>query len=481
MNPTSTCSLATTRPTTLPPASNQPRTPVGAWGLLLILLSLLLAARAGYSQPGAWQSAIQSDGSGRCLVSHLVVDAAGNSYVTGLFTQHVQFGAVELVSQGRSDAFVAKLSAAGTWEWAVAVGGPGSDCAKGVAVDANGHVFVTGHFSEQVSFGATSLSSRGDLDIFVAQLDPNGQWLWAVPAGGPGMDQAHALTVSSTGELLIAGQFAERAVFGEQWLVSNGSSDIFVARLTRAGQWQWATGAGSAENDAAHALTTTATGDIYVTGFFSKQVAFGSSVLTGAGMDDAFVGKLSSAGKWQWATAATGSNTAYGRGIVADPAGGVFVTGSFSGDAAFGDKRLRSYSSDDGFVARLSDDGQWQWVNVLASHYLESVTGIALDRSGRLYVAGTFSQSIQGGSFRVTSQGYQDIFVGCLSRSGNWLALTAAGGPAIDEAHSLALPPGGGAYVAGRFSNTAAFGGIQLRAGAPEAQLCVGRVAMPNP
>ncbi len=453
-----------------------------AWGLLLLLLlALLLLAQPGRAQSPAWQLAVQATGSGVAEVKGLAVDAAGNSYAVGFFTENAQFGATTLVSQGRSDVFVAKLTPAGTWAWAVAAGGAGSDNAAGVAVDASGHVFVTGSFSQQARFGRAALASQGDMDVFVSQISADGQWQWATAAGGPSVDRASALTISSTGELLVAGQFAETAAFGTRQLTSLGSTDAFVARLTRGGAWQWATAGGSPGNDEASALTTNAAGEIYVTGYFSTAGTFGTSQLTGLGLDDAFVGKLSSGGRWLWATAATGTNTAYGKGIVADPAGGVYVTGSFNGDAVFGAARLQSNSSDDGFVARLTDAGQWQWTTALASDYLDSVAGIALDRLGKLYVAGTFSHTIQGGAFQLTSRGQTDLFVGYLSRAGAWLGLTAAGGPATDEVLALALAPSGEVYVGGSFTTAAAFGAAQLQSATASLQACVGRATVPQP
>lgn len=446
--------------------------------LILVLLALTHPIHAQNPQ---WQWAAQTTGSGTAQVKGITVDAEGNTYAVGFFTNNVHFGTTTLVSQGYSDLFVAKLSPKGDWVWAVAAGGVESDHASGVAVDAAGRIFIAGSFSTQALFGTTTLSSQGDMDVFVAQLSAEGQWQWATAAGGTGVDRSTSLALSNTGELLVGGQFAETASFGSISLTSRGSTDAFVARLTRNGNWQWATGAGGDANDEATALTTNAAGEIYVTGYFSNTATFGAAVLTGRGMDDAFVGKLTSAGRWRWATAATGTNTAYGKGLVADPAGGVFVTGSFSGEAVFGATHLQSNISDDGFVSHLTDSGQWQWTTVLASDYLDSIVGIALDRMGKLYVAGTFSHIIQGGPFQLSSRGHQDVFVGYLSRNGTWLGLVAAGGAADDAGAALALAPGGEVCVGGVFSTAASFGVVPLLSATPAAQLYVSKALVPQP
>jgi hypothetical protein len=447
----------------------------------LALLFLLLGARHVQAQSPQWKWATQSTGSGTTQVKNIAVDAAGNTYVVGFFTETAQFGAVTLVSKGRSDLFVAKLSAAGHWEWALSTGGSESDAATGVIVDATGQVFVAGNFSTQANFGPTTLTSKGGMDIFVAQISAQGQWQGATAAGGAGPDRMCALTIGGAGDLLVAGQFTETASFGTTKVTSSGSTDAFVACLTHNRSWKWATSAGGSDNDEATALATNKAGEIYVTGYFSNTSMFGATSLTGRGMDDAFVGKLTNAGQWQWATAATGTNTAYGKSLVADPSGGVFVTGSFSGNATFGTTHLQSNRSDDGFVARLTSSGHWQWTNVLASDYFDNIAGIALDKMGNLYVAGTFSNTIQGGQFQLTSRGQQDVFAGYLSQDGTWLGLVGAGGTDGDEVQALALGPDGEVCISGTFSAAASFGTVSLLSATPAVQLYVSKAQVPQP
>ena len=159
----------------------------------------------------------------------------------------------------------------------------------------------------------------------------------------------------------------------------------------------------------------------------------------------------------------------------------MFVTGSFWGSGQFGSARLSSNSSDDGFVSHITDAGQWEWTTILSSNYLESIVGIALDKMGKLYVAGTFSQTIHAGTFHVTSRGYQDVFIGYLNQQGAWLGLTAGGGAEPDGTQAMALAPGGEVFVGGDFSSAATFGATQLQSGTPAAQVCVGRATVPQP
>ena len=416
---------------------------VGA--LSLVLLAPPSPAQSPAQSPG-WQWAVQTTGPGVAQVRRIVADGTGNSYVVGSFTGQVGFGRTTVTSRGGSDAFVAKLAWTGAWEWARAVGGAGADHATGVALDGAGRVFVAGSFSQHAPFGKTVLTSQGDADVFVARVSPQGEWEWAAAAGGRGPDRARALATSRAGELLVAGEFSDTARFGATALASRGGADAFVARLARTGTWQWATPAGGPDDDRAAALTTNAAGEIYVTGSFRNTAAFGDApALWGRGLDDGYVAKLTSAGRWQWATACTSRTSAAGTALAVDPAGGVFAAGSFWGAATFGTAALQG-AGDTGFVARLTDGGQWQWATALVSERLENLVGLAMDRTGTLHVAGTYRARLQAGPFGLAGRGRQDAFVGCLTRTGAWVSLTAAGAP---DAPVLALGPGGEVYVGG--------------------------------
>ncbi|MBC7863848.1 MAG: hypothetical protein IAF38_12810, partial [Bacteroidia bacterium] len=79
-----------------------------------------------------------------------------------------------------------------TWTAANATGSTGAEVARGVCVDASGNVYITGSFSNTVDFdmgGSTSnLTSNGSNDIYIASYTSAGAYRWAVRAGGTGPD-----------------------------------------------------------------------------------------------------------------------------------------------------------------------------------------------------------------------------------------------------------------------------------------------------
>ena len=79
-----------------------------------------------------------------------------------------------LTSAGGQDIFVAKNDASGDLVWAKRTGGTSGDRGIGIAVDGAGNSYVTGDFSDSATFGSgeaneTTLTSAGGNDIFVAK------------------------------------------------------------------------------------------------------------------------------------------------------------------------------------------------------------------------------------------------------------------------------------------------------------------------
>ncbi|HEX3760662.1 MAG TPA: hypothetical protein VHW23_18230 [Kofleriaceae bacterium] len=112
--------------------------------------------------------------------------------------------AAPLTSNGGLDIFVAKLDTSGNGVWAVHFGGAADERDPRVAVDPAGDVYVTGTFTGQVAFGAVNLVSKGDVDVFVAKLHGNdGSVAWAISRGTAGTDRAGDIAVDAMGRVVL--------------------------------------------------------------------------------------------------------------------------------------------------------------------------------------------------------------------------------------------------------------------------------------
>lgn len=218
--------------------------------------------------------------------------------------------------------------------------------------------YFTGVCSSTVTFGDITLTGYGLSTIFVAKLDTNGNWQWAKSAGGDWWDLGHSAAVDYLGNVYITGYFSQTATFGDFYLTSHGDEDIFIAKLDANGEWQWAVRAGGPNYAMGCDITVDHFGNVYITGYFWGTATFGDTTLSSLGNRDVFVAKLDTNGDWQWAKSAGGINGVQGNGVAVNYLGNVYITGGFAGTATFGNTDLVSQGNSDVFVAKLSENGE---------------------------------------------------------------------------------------------------------------------------
>ncbi len=125
-------------------------------------------------------------------------------------------------------------------------------------------------------------------------------------------------------------------------------------------------------------------GNVYVAGF--SAATWGSPVRAYSSGNDAFAAKLSSSGALTWNTFLGGSGWDYGTGIAVDGSGNVYVAGY--SPAAWGSP-VRAFAADnDAFAAKLSSSGALAWHTFLGGDTRDAGNGIAVDTGGNVYIAG---------------------------------------------------------------------------------------------
>lgn len=431
---------------------------------------LLCGAAVLGAQTPQWQWAVKAGGIDGDEGQSIAIDGNGNQYIIGCFDEIATFGNHTLTTGGGKDIFVAKLDSSGNWLWAIQAGGTDRDYGIDITLDGQGNAWVTGHFEGTASFGSHTLTANGEYDVFAAKLDSSGNWLWAVQAGGPDFDYGTGIALDGAGNAYLSGYFYGTAIFGSQSLVASGGesdADIFVAKLDPDGNWLWAVTAGGTEDDAGFRIAVDGSGYACLVGMFKNTATFGSQTLTASGDFDVFVAKLDSSGNWLWAAGAGGIHPDSGYGIALENSGVVYVTGLFMGTATFGSHTLTASADDtntDIFVARLDPSGNWLWATRSGGTDHDAGFNIVTDDSGNAWVTGVFARTATFGSHSLTAGGYYDVFVAKLNPSGNWLWAARAGGTELDDSYGygIALDGSDNACVTGYFDGTANFGSHSL-------------------
>jgi hypothetical protein len=322
----------------------------------------------------------QVAGVGMSAVNAVAVDSAGFVLATGGFAGIADFdpgaSSENLRSEGSVDVFAWKLNSLGEFVWAKYGGSSGFDTSQSIAVDSVGSLYITGSFGGIADFdpngNGANLSSTGFDDVFVWKLSSAGAVEVIVGAGGPGFDSGNSIAVDPSGFLYVTGSFEGTADFDPNGsaanLISAGSGDVFVWKLTSAGLvLGWAKHAGGSGFDSGASAVVDSGGNVHVTGSFMNTVDFDPSVnqaeQISLGSDDVFVWKLNSLGELVWVkqTGGVGQGSDFGGSLALDSSGNVYVAGGFVGTADFdpsaNTSNLTSVGGQNAFVWKLTSAG----------------------------------------------------------------------------------------------------------------------------
>ena len=428
-------------------------------------------------------------GSGGDAGNRIVVDAAGNAYVTGQ-TSSTNFpttaGVFQTTLRGSQNAFVTKLNASGSGVvYSTYLGGSGSDSGQGIALDAAGNAYVVGDTTSSdfpTTPGAfqTRKPTAGDaMNAFVTKLNAGGTaLLYSTYLGGSGGvgELGTAVAVDSSGDAFVTGDTTSRnfpTTPGALQTTLRGSSNVYVTKFNANGTGLlYSTYLGGGMYDFGNGITINNAGNAFVTGSTSSgnfpitPGAYQSRLIDSSA---AFVTKVNPSGTALVYSTYLGGSSGFlhyadAFGIAVDAAGNAFVSGSTNSvfpttPGAFQTTAGAGYHA---FVTKLNAAGS----GPLYSTYVASTTGadhsvgLALDAAGNAVITGNTS----GTDFPTTPDGFQTMkpsnamntsgFVTRLNAAGSALLYsTYLGGRAGDAGNGIALDATGNIYVTGSASS----------------------------
>jgi hypothetical protein len=249
---------------------------------------------------------------------------------------------IKLKSKGGTDAMLAKLAAGGDVEWIKQYGGRYDDSVQHLAVDPRGNVYVQGILHDTSDWGGKPLVAAGgsDADVVLAKYDLNGDHLWSQRFGNQFNDVPGGIAVDPSGHVTMTGSFEQKGPisFGAgDSHDSNGEADIFIARFTTDGKFEWARTFGAVREDVGFGIAADAAGNTVTTGWFQRTVDFGKGTVTSAGEKDAFALKLDATGAFVWLSTWGDKDVDKAYAVALDPSGGALVAGVFRFKLALGD------------------------------------------------------------------------------------------------------------------------------------------------
>lgn len=308
----------------------------------------------------------------------LTADATGNVYVA----------AFSLTGTNNYDFQTAKYDASGTFLWRATYNGGGLDLLGDIAVDAAGHVVVTGR----------SVHGLNPSDFLTLKYDAAGTLLWSATHDGGRADLGVEVEIDAAGNIIVSGPSQGPDL---EW-------DTATLKYDAAGNLQWAS------RDVHFNLTRMivgADGNIYVLGEYH----------------DVWIVKYDASGVRQWRSSYDGGDQDIAFAITADSAGIVHAAGL-------------TYNGTDYDVLTLSLDasGSRRWATTYDAGDYEIGRSLALDNSDTMYVGGYAWNGFD-----------YDVLLIKLDSAGTLQWTETYDNGSDDYGYAVALDALGGVYVAG--------------------------------
>ena len=127
--------------------------------------------------------------------------------------------------------------------------------------------------------------------------------------------------------------------------------------------FNWSIAAGGQEFDRSYSIYTTDNAHSYLSGSFSGQAEFGDISLQSKGNSDVFLAHFNPYGQCLWAISFGGSSNEYGVSVAVDGKGYIFISGNFNSDTLFFSDNIyliKNYEQDF-FIAKYSPFGDILW------------------------------------------------------------------------------------------------------------------------
>jgi hypothetical protein len=429
------------------------------------------------------------EGEGRALA----LDSNGNMIIAGNVTDSFGFTLVNAADDDAGafgeEGFVAKINAVGDdVVFSTFLGGEGDDWVTDVDVDADGNVYVTG-ITQAADFPTTagslqpSLGNSGgglQFDGFVTKLDPSGNIVWSTYLGGDETDEAHGVRAGADGSVYVVGNSssfnfhttagAYQKDCNEQF---NSCNDAFVVRIAQNGEsLVFGTFIGGVPfGETACSVDVDTNGNIFVAGQyltagFPYVDAFQASHDAGS---DWFVTKFAPDGaSLVWSSGlggngqeATCNRFQIGASIALDGNGNAFVGAltSSSNLTASGTFQTTFGGTTDGYLAKITSDGTFEWGTYFGGSRNESINDIAVLKDGSPVIVGgsdsidypASPDSLEENDCPTAAVSCSsDAFAAVLTSDGTDIEFsTQLGGSNTEHANGVAIGARGTLYVGG--------------------------------
>ena len=408
----------------------------------------------------------------------------GNVILGGVFNNTVDFdpsfSIAPLSTTGNLDAFIAKYSTSGNYLWAKNFGSTYEDKLYDIAISSSGNIYTSGYFQSTADFdpssSASTQSSNGGKDLFVAKYDALGNYKWAHGFGNSSTDQAEGIDLDGSENVYLGGYFVNQVDFdpgsGTANMTSTGG-DAFLVSYDSLGTFRWASQTSGSGFEQLTDVHINSFGKAYGAGYFSGT----ADLDPGADTTNVVAANSSSSGFLAAYKTTNGNFNAgfsfedregendEGRKLVHDAQGNLYTCGYFQGGVDFDPSSGQSYldagANMAAYICKYDINNNLLWAKMIAGTSNVLGDDLTLDEQGNVIVTGWMMGTVDldpgVGVQSETTSGSSDIFVVKLNSNGQFVWGKTMGGPSNDEGWAIASDKNNDIYITGYFRSTADF------------------------
>ncbi len=381
----------------------------------LIGLGVPTSARSDPIQPRLFW-ARSFGGPSSDLPNSVAVDAQGACYLIGRYTgapTPVDLDPTEGMDvRSGTGCFFTKLGSDGSFAWTKTYLEVTGINLRATALDHQGHIFIVGDFRGTVDFDPSGnvdnhTGPTSEDSLFLSRFDVEGNYNWTRTIVSTFPTE---MTIDSLGRVFVVGFLRGVADFdpsaGVDQFDSIGVDAIFLTSFDNEGSYRWTRVIHGPTSDnylIAYGVSTTNTGEIYISGGFKGTVDFDPSGTVdnhqSNGYEDAFVSQYSANGTYLWTRTFGGADYDVVTKIAATTSGDVIVVGQYESDSDFDPTAgVDLHGPGGGFVTRIQGNGNYGWTQTFGiaafGPFGAFASRVALDEAQNIVVAGRDSDDL---------------------------------------------------------------------------------------
>jgi len=266
-------------------------------------------------------------------------------------------------------------------------------------VDNQNNLIILGYFADTI-FSQYYNVSFGSRDIVLLKINQNGDLVWLKKIGSVQSDIAGGIAIDINNNIYFSGTFYQNCWFtNNDSLKSLGNADIFLAKYSAFGEFQWAKRVGSSSTvQSVNDLKFDGYENLIMTGLFQDSLIIGSSqtdldTLIGNSSYSHFIASFSLNGNHIWSKRFLGTSNLTRFRRIGISQNGYYFGGFFQGSVELDIATISSLSTNyyDAFIYKTNFNGDGQWVRKISGQNTDNFRSLATDEFDNVYLLGNYN------------------------------------------------------------------------------------------